>query len=94
MKEFIHRCREEDPEILLVCEADHLCAKCPNNAGGLCTYNNKVLRYDREVLRLCEIPERSVLRYSVFLEKVNEMILSRELRRSVCENCEWDRYCS
>lgn len=94
MKDFIQRCDTEDPEIRLVCSTDLLCEKCPHRRAGACESDEKALRYDHEVLRLCGSQEDSVLRFSKFRKKVKEMILDRGLRRSVCADCGWDRYCN
>ena len=47
---------EADPEqvIEVICSTDDICAACPNNAGGICTSEEKVARYDAGVMaRLC-----------------------------------------
>ena len=34
--------------IEVICSTDDICAACPNNAGGICTSEEKVARYDYE----------------------------------------------
>ena len=52
---------ETDPEQKVVLKAvtDIVCENCPNNEGGVCTTQEKVRRYDEEVLSACELSDGS-----------------------------------
>ena len=50
---------ERDPSqtIRLQVTTDVVCENCPNNKNGKCSSQDKVIRYDKEVLEACEITE-------------------------------------
>ena len=52
---------EADPEqkVVLKAETDIVCENCPNNEGGVCTTQEKVRRYDEDVLRACGLSDVS-----------------------------------
>ena len=43
---------EQNPEVVLLAEPDDVCARCPNNLGGVCASSEKTKRYDTQVLTL------------------------------------------
>ncbi len=83
-----------DPLVRVVASSDTLCSACPNNVGGVCSYSEKVLRYDREVLRLCCVEEGEVLPYFKLRKLVMQRILLPHRRSAVCADCEWDGVCT
>lgn len=94
--ENMQRIKEEldkNPEILLIAEADDVCAGCPNNQGGICTFAGKVQAYDRQVLTRCGLKEGMRIRWKAFTKIVGEEILDRGLREDICGNCEWNEIC-
>ncbi len=93
MQDFIQKCKENDPEICLVCEPDLLCAKCPNKKSGICEAEERVRSYDLKCLKQCGLSENTVIKYSEFLKKVDESILSKGLRKSICSDCQWNDLC-
>lgn len=88
-----------DPEIELHAEADCICAACPNNQEGVCTSltgpegTEKARRYDRAVLKLCDLEEGDVLSFLAFAEIVRNRILEKGLREEVCGDCQWNGLC-
>lgn len=93
MRQVIERMQAEDPEITLVCHTDVICRCCPENRGGCCTSQTKVLCYDRSVLELCGLPEGSVLHWESFAALVRSRILSVGLLSAVCGDCQWFGIC-
>lgn len=89
------RAFEEAPEqmVRLVAAADLVCRHCPNQEAGTCTNQEKVKRYDEEVLRVCGILEGDVWPYQDFLKLVRERILDAGLRSAICGDCSWDDLC-
>ncbi len=84
---------DSSQKVKLRVSTDIVCANCPNNESGCCTSQEKVVRYDNEVLRLCEIKEGEELSYADFLQRVKERIIDTGLRKKVCGDCSWDYIC-
>lgn len=96
---------EADPEqvIEVICSTDDICAACPNNAGGICTSEEKVARYDAGVMtRLC--PEGAAgkargemakveMTCAEFARLVRERILLAGEREKICGDCQWSGIC-
>ena len=86
---------EADPEqkVVLKAETDIVCENCPNNEGGVCTTQDKVLRYDRDVLRACGLSEGSEISFAEFIGIVREKIIDAGIRGDICGDCSWDYIC-
>lgn len=83
----------QNPEVVLVCGTDDICARCPNNREGICTSSEKVEAYDRRVLSLCGLSENDRLFWDEFEALVQKNILTAGRRESVCADCEWNALC-
>lgn len=83
----------QNPEIVLLCRTDDVCARCPNNRGGACRSLEKAAGYDRQVLALCGLAENDVLRWNDFEALVQRHILAAGRRESICGGCEWNELC-
>lgn len=83
----------EDPMLELVTEGDVVCAQCPNLEGGVCVTSEKVLEYDRQVLKHCGLEKGKILPWSEFSELVSRHILTHGRREEICGNCEWTAVC-
>lgn len=83
----------QNPEVLLVCRTDDVCARCPNNREGICTSSEKVEAYDRRTLALCGLSENAVIRWDEFEGLVHEKIITSGRREHVCGDCEWNELC-
>lgn len=84
---------EENPRICLAEGTDEICAACPNNLDGRCESEEKVTRYDREVLRRCGLTVGEVLPYRDFEALVVRHILNAGQRAEICGDCQWDALC-
>lgn len=67
---------ETDPsqKIQLRVSTDIVCVNCPNNESGVCSSQDKVIRYDNEVLKACH--RRKMLSLVNILTKMNIKIIS------------------
>lgn len=83
----------QDAEVALLAEADDVCAHCPNNRAGVCTFSEKTAEYDRRVLKLCGLEAGAQIRWAAFDELVREHILSSGKREEICGDCEWSDLC-
>lgn len=89
----------ENPEIILLCGADDVCACCPNNQDGKCTGNSsgpspsKAKHYDLQVLAHCGLREGTKIHWNDFAEAVRIHILAAGKREEICEDCEWNELC-
>jgi hypothetical protein len=86
---------EEAPSspLTLRSQTDLVCANCPNNEEGSCTSPEKVLRYDEEVLKACDLSEGDTLSYDSFISLVRNRIIDTGLRSTICGDCSWDYIC-
>lgn len=84
---------QSNPPVLLSVQTDGICAKCPNNHGGVCGTAEKVLAYDRQVLSMTGLSEGAVLPYAEFRRAVDENILLPGRREEICGDCQWSSLC-
>ena len=89
----ITRRLEENPQILITCTDDSICAACPNNVNGVCLSEDKVRGYDSKVLALCGVSEGEILPFHTFRDRVYRNILSKGKREEVCADCQWSSLC-
>lgn len=95
MKENLRR----NPEVVLLCGADDVCACCPHNQNGTCTdavsgeSSGKAEKYDRLVLACCGLSEGTKLRWKDFAASVRQNILSPGKREEICGDCAWSGLC-
>lgn len=85
--------QEKNPEIKLVLQTDVICSCCPHNKNQLCHSECKVQRYDRAVLKTCNLQENQLLDWSEFCEILNKKILSSKPISEICVNCQWLAIC-
>lgn len=83
----------EDPPVRLTEGADDICAACPNLIFGRCADQEKVARYDREVLRRCGLHPGQILSYRELEAQVHRDILEPGQREAVCGDCQWNELC-
>ena len=93
MKKMISILKEQNPNIQLVLESDIICSHCPHQKNKLCDSNCKVQRYDKAVLKACNLQEHQVLNWSAFCEILNKKILSSKPISEICVNCQWLAIC-
>ena len=79
--------------VQLMSETDIICEACPNNEAGICTSQDKVERYDEEVLKACGILEGERVPYEDFKALVKERIIDTNHRSAICGDCSWDPVC-
>ncbi len=84
---------EENPLICLVEGTDDVCGYCPNNQGGICHQQEKVIEYDRQVLKMCGLPSGTVLSWRDFSDRVQKKIIGAGKRTEICGNCQWNGIC-
>ena len=91
----IVRDMEIDPSQMVRLKAgtDIVCENCPNNEAGMCTSQDKVTRYDREVLKACGLSEDDEISFERFRMLVKNKIIQAGIRREICGNCTWDYIC-
>lgn len=82
-----------NPDVTIVTGEDIVCVACSNNKDGLCDCNEKVDRYDKAVLRLCNISSGHVLPWKTYKALVNKKIIETGKMTAVCGNCQWTSIC-
>ena len=80
--------------ITLTCSTDVVCKNCPNNESGTCTTEEKVQRYDSEVLKTCGLNDGDKISYKRFLSLVKKHVIDSGKRKEICGDCSWDYICS
>ncbi|TCL54602.1 hypothetical protein EDD76_11925 [Kineothrix alysoides] len=83
----------KNPTVLLHSRTDEICSVCPHNKNGTCESEEKVQRYDKEVLRLCSLDQKAEIEWKLFEQLLNENILVAGKREAVCGDCEWNAIC-
>lgn len=78
---------------MLKAETDIVCENCPNNEGGVCTTQDKVLRYDKAVLRACGLVDGSEISFAKFIGLGKDKIIGAGIRGDICGDCSWDYIC-
>ena len=68
--------------------------KPENKNLSACASEEKVLRYDREVLSACGLKEGDVLPFEKFVQAVQEKIIETGRREKICGACAWNEICS
>ena len=61
---------EKNMVICLADDTDEICKYCPNNKNGICESEEKILSYDRAVLRLCGLEAGTFIDWSTFSSMV------------------------
>ena len=84
---------EQNPAVILIQEADDVCAHCPNNQEGVCTSAAKTQTYDEQVLAYCNLAPNTKIKWNDFQKSVNEYILSAGRREQICGDCQWNELC-
>lgn len=84
---------EQNPEVILLCDTDDVCAHCPNNQAGKCTSADKVKNYDEQVLARCDLAPNTRIQWNDFAKLVREHIISAGKREEICGGCQWNELC-
>lgn len=79
--------------VTIINESDDICKACPNNIDGRCATQDKVERYDKSLLDLCNLSVGQTLTYSALKQLVYKKILSCNKRTQICGDCEWSDIC-
>lgn len=85
---------EKDTSVRLRVSGDEICRACPNLKNSICSTERLVKVYDQEVLKMCGIPENTLMRFGDFVSAVEEKILKPGKRPTICGNCQWNEICS
>ncbi len=94
MASIIEQLKLNNPQIILVSEADIICRYCPNLKNGLCTGNEKVLSFDNAVMNFCGLEYRQSISWNKLSKLINENIIKSGCRRLICGSCQWDQLCN
>lgn len=92
MKEVKDR-MEQNPVVRIIAEADCICSACPNQKEGRCTSQEKVAKYDRQVIAECGLIEGAEMPFMEFFHLVYEKILLTGKREEICGDCQWNALC-
>lgn len=108
-QEFINNMQEilvtlgQNPNIQLVDYTDDICLTCPNCIRSIhniseidktyCIFDKKVLHYDSCVMELCNLTYNSTIPWNEFNKLVHDNIIDKNLRQTICGDCEWSNLC-
>jgi hypothetical protein len=84
---------DQNPEIIIVAYEDMICIACPNNKDGICNCIEKVDRYDKSVLRLCNVNNGDILAWKAYKTLVSKNIIETGKMSTVCGDCQWSSIC-
>ncbi len=94
MTAVVNALEAENAEVTLTVGADAVCAKCPQNSGGVCLSHEKSGRYDEAVLRICGLEAGCTEKWYTFRELICRKIVSANRLEEVCGDCCWYHICS
>lgn len=83
----------QNPQVCVVDQLDDICTACPNQNHGVCTDQEKVDEFDRQVLQRCGLEAGTTMLYLQFQSLVYEKILIPGKREEICGNCQWNDLC-
>lgn len=83
----------QNPQVCVMDQLDEICQACPNHEQGVCTDQEKVGEYDRQVLIRCGLEAETLMPYLDFQKLVYERILLPGKREEICGICEWSEMC-
>lgn len=83
----------QNPIVKITNSGDFVCEKCPNFCGHLCDTQEKVQRYDDQVLALTGLMPGTELHWMDFSQLVQECILRPGKRETICPDCQWSSLC-
>ncbi len=81
-------------QVRLTVSTDCICQACPNRRGTACITEEKVARFDRDVLRACALAEGETLPFRAFAQQVQRAILETGQRERICGDCQWNSLCT
>ncbi len=74
--------------------ADLVCGHCPHLHGKVCDSDERVLRYDRDVLKACGLHDGEEISYTSFIARIKERIILPGMRSKICGDCNWNALCA
>ncbi|WMC91056.1 DUF1284 domain-containing protein [Kineothrix sp. MB12-C1] len=84
---------DKNPMVRLLERMDEICSACPHNKEKYCESEEKVLRYDSQVLHLCGLEAGREMEWKQFERLVEENIIGAGRRKEICGDCEWSNIC-
>lgn len=93
MAEVLKTLGENNSCIVPKADTDLICARCPNNADGVCVTYEKVLRYDKRTLELCGIAEGTAFNWEDYRRLLRDKIIGAGKLKEVCGDCKWFYIC-
>lgn len=83
----------QNPNVTIVTDEDIACVACPNNKNGICDCIEKVDKYDKMVLKLCNIHNNLTLPWDEYRMMIQEKIIKAGKLSTVCGDCQWSYIC-
>lgn len=83
----------QNPNVTIVTDEDIVCVACPNNKNGICDCIEKVDKYDKMVLKLCNIHNNLTLPWDEYKMMIQEKIIKAGKLSIVCGDCQWSYIC-
>lgn len=83
----------QNPNVTIVTDEDIVCVACPNNKNGICDCIEKVDKYDKMVLKLCNIHNNLTLPWDEYRMMIQEKIIKAGKLSTVCGDCQWSYIC-
>ncbi len=84
---------QNNPPVQMVTGGDEICKACPNRQEGVCCYEEKVSRYDQQVLKYCRVENGQTLPWQTFADLVQRFIIATGRLAEICGDCQWAGIC-
>lgn len=83
----------DETEVSLVIKKDDICKACPNWNNHQCDSQERVVRFDHQVLQYIGCRDGEMMTYGDFQALIEKHIINQDRFDLVCGDCEWGTIC-
>ena len=94
MQNTINTLDKYDPLVYLTDKCDIICSTCPNNQNGKCISDEKVKKFDDNVLKATSLSTGSEIRWKTLRELAKKEIILKAMLPEICRDCQWLNICT
>lgn len=84
---------KNNPKVKLQASVDDICVKCPNRINNSCKDNDKVINYDKKVLKTIGLRDGQAIYWDEAKNLTCDIIFKNDRRENICGDCQWNNLC-
>ncbi len=84
---------KNNPKVKLKASVDDICKKCPNKFGNFCKDSDKVIDYDKKVLKAIGLNAGEIINWNEAKKLTCDIIFKNDRREEICGDCQWNNLC-